>query len=84
MTKKTKSITISFDCPCEKQLSLFKTFEVTEGTPPEAATFDCPSCDRNIKLTLENQLVRDKPDLIYTLIVKEHFSPFGNTNVRCK
>lgn len=61
MSKKTKSLVVHFDCPCEKQLSLFKRFEVTEGTPPEDAVFTCPSCDRQIKLQLENQLARDKP-----------------------
>ena len=61
MAKKTKFETIAFDCPCDKKLSLYKSFEVVEGTLPEEVITKCPSCDQKIKLKLENQLIRDKP-----------------------
>ena len=61
MAKKTKSVLVPFECPCEKKISLFKSFDVTEGTPPEEVVIDCPSCkEQKIKLQLDNQLDRDQ------------------------
>lgn len=61
MSKKAKNETIAFDCPCDKKLSLFKTFAVEDGTPPEEILTECPMCERTIKLQLDNQLTRDQP-----------------------
>ncbi len=59
MAKKIKTQIVPFDCPCEKKLSLFKSFEVVEGTPPEEVITECPACDQKIKLQLDNQIDRD-------------------------
>lgn len=56
---KTKTQIVPFNCPCEKELDLFKSFKVEEGTPPEEVITECPACDQSIKLQLENQLAAD-------------------------
>jgi hypothetical protein len=51
---------VPFDCPCEKKLSLFKSFKMEDGTPPEEVITECPDCVQKIKLQLDNQLSRDE------------------------
>lgn len=60
MSKQPKKKTIEFTCPCKLQLTLYKTFEIIEGTPPEEVITECPQCEQKIKLQSENQLARDQ------------------------
>lgn len=59
MAQKTKQVTIPFDCPCKRRLSLFKCFNVLDRTPPENVVTECPMCEQKIKLALEHQLDRN-------------------------
>ena len=62
MAKKLKRVTIPFDCPCHRKLSLFKCFDVVDKTPPEKVVTECPECEKQIKLALEHHL--DRTDAI--------------------
>lgn len=56
MAQKIKEVTVPFDCPCKRKLSLFKCFQVVDRTPPENVVTECPMCEQKIKLHLEHQL----------------------------
>ncbi|MGB0930926.1 MAG: hypothetical protein ACPGVB_09130 [Chitinophagales bacterium] len=58
MPNKIKEVTVPFDCPCDRKLSLFKCFQVLDQTPPENVVVECPMCEQDIKLKLEHQLNR--------------------------
>lgn len=62
MAKKVKNELVEFDCPCPKNLTLYKRFDLVEGTSPEDAVFDCPKrdCQNKVKLQLDHQLSRDQ------------------------